>query len=239
MDAPNELSYKPPSEFEEVKKDSLVNLNITDSTELWLIQWPFNQHPGLDGQEVSLKLHHDGHMGSFEDSSGKPFKRMKDAFNFLMSCSMIAFVTGKSYEVVSCRAQDPDAVVFLPSESEPKIAGKISRRVSLIHYPEPSELKQNSINLKQMMAQRSSGTTLTNSSRHFATPSQSTRTRSIMRSGSSSKSTKRKHSDGGPAKSNNQSLQDSGKSGRSALTSSGSFDHSQDQKSKKKRKIDG
>lgn len=32
----------------------------------WLLQ-----HPGLDGQEVSLKLHHDGHMGSFEDSSGK------------------------------------------------------------------------------------------------------------------------------------------------------------------------
>ncbi|KAL3327540.1 hypothetical protein AABB24_035292 [Solanum stoloniferum] len=215
MDAPNELRYKPPSEFEEVKKDSLVNLNITDSTELWLIQWPFNQHPGLDGQEVSLKLHHDGNMGSFEDLSGK------------------------SYEVVSCRAQDPDAVVFLSSESEPKIAGKISRRVSLIHYPEPSELKQNSINLKQMMAQRSSGTTLTNSSRRFATPSQSTRTRSIMQSGSSSKSTKRKHSDSGPAKSNNQSVQDSGKSGRSALTSSGSFDHSQDQKSKKKRKIDG
>ncbi|KAJ8537637.1 hypothetical protein K7X08_014177 [Anisodus acutangulus] len=43
MDAPNEVSYKPPPEFEEIKKDSLVNLNITDSTELWLIQWPFNQ----------------------------------------------------------------------------------------------------------------------------------------------------------------------------------------------------
>ncbi|WMV07236.1 hypothetical protein MTR67_000621 [Solanum verrucosum] len=218
MDALNELSYKPPPEFEEVKKDSLINLNIADSTELWLIQWPFNQHPGLDGQEISLKLHHDGHMGSFEDSSGK---------------------YSKSYEVVSCRAQDPDAVVFLSSESEPKIAGKISRRVSLIHYPEPSELKQNSINLKQMMAQRSSGTTLTNSSHRFATPSQSTRTRSIMRSGSSSKSTMRKHGDGRPAKSNDQSVQDSGKSGRSALTSSGSFDHSRDQKSKKKRKTDG
>ncbi|XP_060201456.1 mediator-associated protein 2-like isoform X1 [Lycium barbarum] len=143
MDAPNELSYKPPPEFEEVKKDSNINLNLTDSTELWLIQWPFNQHPGLDRQEVSLKLHHDGHMGSLEDSSGK------------------------SYDVVSCKAQDPDAVVFLSSESEPKIAGKISRRVSLIHYPEPSELKQNNINLKHM-AQRSSGaTTLTNSSRCF------------------------------------------------------------------------
>lgn len=43
MDAPNELSYKPPPEFEEVKKDSLIHLDITDSTELWLIQWPFNQ----------------------------------------------------------------------------------------------------------------------------------------------------------------------------------------------------
>lgn len=118
-------------------------------------------------------------------------------------------------------------------------AGKISRRVSLIHYPEPSELKQNSINLKQMMAQRSSATTLTNSTRRFATPTQSTRTRSIMQSGSSSKSTKRKHGDGGPAKSNYQSVQDSGKSGHSALTSSGSFDQSQDQKSKKKRKIVG
>lgn len=214
MDGPNELSYKPPPEFEEVKRDSLINLNLTDSTELWLIQWPLNQQPGLDGQEVTLKLHHDGHLGSFEDSSGK------------------------SYDVVSCRAQDPDAVVFLSSESEPKIAGKISRRVSLIHYPEPSELKQNSINLKQMMAQRSSATTLTNSARRFTTPSQSTRTRSIMRSGSSSKSTKRKHSDG-PGKSNDQSVQDSGKSGHSALTSSGSFDQSQDQKSKKKRKMDG
>lgn len=117
-------------------------------------------------------------------------------------------------------------------------AGKISRRVSLVHYPEPSELKQNSINLKQMMAQRSSATTLTNSSRRFATPTQSTRTRSIMQSGSSSKSTKRKHSDGLPAKPNDQAVQDSGKSGHSALTSSGSFDQSKDQKSKKKRKID-
>lgn len=29
------------------------------------------QLPGLDGQELSLKLHHDGQLGSFEDSSGK------------------------------------------------------------------------------------------------------------------------------------------------------------------------
>lgn len=131
-------------------------------------------------------------------------------------------------------------------------AGKISRRVSLIRYPEPSELKQNSINLKQM-AQRSSATTLTNSSRRFATPTQSNRTRSmrtasaytpsnsrnrssLSEAGEPSKSTKRKHRDG-PAKSNDQSAQDSGRD-HSALTS-GSLDQSQEQKSKKKRKIDG
>lgn len=39
-------------------------------SELWHFQLAI-QHPGLDGQEVSLKLHHDGCMGSFEDSSGK------------------------------------------------------------------------------------------------------------------------------------------------------------------------
>lgn len=228
MDPPKELSYKPAPEFEEVKKDSLINLNSADSTELWLIQWPLNQHPDFDGREVSLKLHHDGHMGSFEDSSGK------------------------SYEVVSCRALDPDATVFLSSESGTKIAGKISRRVSLIRYPEPSELKQNSINLKQM-AQRSSATTVTNSSRRFATPTQSNRTRSMRtasaytpsnsrnksslpEAGEPSKSTKRKHRDG-PAKSNDQSAQDSGRD-HSALTS-GSLDQSHEQKSKKKRKIDG
>ena len=138
--------------FQSLSRTSVLSYDISN----WLLQ-----HPGLDGQEVSLKLHHDGHMGSFEDSSGKfshknniyiftsfqkkekrttftsnwvclfhlstsnfhsrHFKIMKDSFNFLTSCSTIAFVTGKSYEVVSCRAQDPDALVFLSSDSEPKI----------------------------------------------------------------------------------------------------------------------
>lgn len=47
---------------------------------------------------------------------------MKDSF--LTFCSMI--VTGKSYEVVSCRALDPDATVFLSSESETKIGNSYS-----------------------------------------------------------------------------------------------------------------
>ncbi|KAL2519993.1 Mediator-associated protein 2 [Forsythia ovata] len=131
MDVARKGGYKPPPEFEEDIKDPLIELNLTDSTELWLIQWPINQAPDFDGQEVSLKLHHDGCLGSFEGSSGK------------------------SYEVVSFKSQNPEAMVFLPSASESKIAGKISRRVSLVHYPEPSELqKHNSLNLKEM-SQRS------------------------------------------------------------------------------------
>ena len=35
--------YRAPEEFEEVKKDPLIELNLNDSKELWLIQWPVNQ----------------------------------------------------------------------------------------------------------------------------------------------------------------------------------------------------
>lgn len=43
MDGAGEEGYKPPTEFREDSKDPLVELNLTDSTELWLIQWPVNQ----------------------------------------------------------------------------------------------------------------------------------------------------------------------------------------------------
>lgn len=43
MDADSEGNYRPPSEFIENTKDSLVELSVTDSKELWLIQWPVNQ----------------------------------------------------------------------------------------------------------------------------------------------------------------------------------------------------
>ncbi|XP_058102875.1 mediator-associated protein 2 isoform X2 [Magnolia sinica] len=49
---------------------------------------------------------------------------------------------GKSYDVVSFAAQEPDATVLLPSGSESKVVGKISRRVCLVHYPEPGELEK-------------------------------------------------------------------------------------------------
>ncbi|XP_027125796.1 mediator-associated protein 2-like [Coffea arabica] len=221
-------TYRPPEEFEEVKKDALIELNLDDSKELWLIQWPVNQASDLNGQQVSLKLHHDGHLGSFEGSSGK------------------------SYEVVSFKSQDPEATVFLSSTSESRIAGKISRRVSLLHYPEPTELKSGGLAIKQMV-QRSAAS-LTNSAHRYTTPTQSTRTRSLgavsgytssictprnrsSGSGDASKSPLRRPVDE-PGRSIDHSVQDSGKEHR-ADVSSGSLEHPEQKKSNKKRKSEG
>ncbi|KAK6122711.1 hypothetical protein DH2020_043547 [Rehmannia glutinosa] len=226
MDMSVETSYQPPVGFVEDKKDPLTDLNLTDSTELWLIQWPINQPPDFDGQQVSLNLHGDGHIGTLEGSSGK------------------------SYEMVSFKSQGPEATVFLTSTSEAKIAGKISRRISLIHYPEPSEFqRRNNLNLSQ--SQRSSAATSTMSGRRHATPSRGIRPKnsqamsgystpssrnksSISGFGEPSKPPKRKRVDVHQNKSINHSAQDSGK-GNSAVTSTGSLEHSQERKSKKKK----
>ncbi|KAI3992094.1 hypothetical protein MKX01_014985 [Papaver californicum] len=110
--------YKPADEFQEDVKEPLLEIPLSDSKELWLIQWPDKQDPDFDGQEVSIRLHHDGQLAIFESSSGL------------------------SYEMVSYASQEPDATVFLSCASEAKIAGKISRRVSLVRYPELSELEE-------------------------------------------------------------------------------------------------
>ncbi|KAG6471885.1 hypothetical protein ZIOFF_069332 [Zingiber officinale] len=117
--------YNPGPDFEENTKDPLVDFSLTDSSELWLIQWPINQasisllQPAdFNGKEMTLKLHKDGKLGGFDTS------------------------TGKSYDLVSYAAHEPDATVFLASGSETKIVGKIARRVCLVRYPEPSELKK-------------------------------------------------------------------------------------------------
>lgn len=147
------MGYEPAVDFQQNAKDPLVDLNLTDSSELWLIQWPLNQAPDFDGKEVTLKLHHDGHLGSFEGSSGK------------------------SYDVVSFASQNPDAAVFSSSASITKIVGKIARRVSFVHYPEPDELQEhNPKDLKQMYEKSA---TLINSSNRFATPSQSSRSKHL------------------------------------------------------------
>ncbi|PKA55142.1 hypothetical protein AXF42_Ash003779 [Apostasia shenzhenica] len=41
--------YKPGPDFEEDSRDPIFPISLTDSTELWLIQWPLNQ-------VVSIKL---------------------------------------------------------------------------------------------------------------------------------------------------------------------------------------
>ncbi|XP_062149813.1 mediator-associated protein 2 [Alnus glutinosa] len=224
MDSDDEQGYKPPPEFQLEAKEPLIDLSSTDSTELWLIRLPPRKPlPGVDGQEVSLQLHHDGQSGSFEDKSGKV-------------CDL-SFV-----------AQESNATVFLNSESESKIVGKISRLVSLIYEPEPEEIqKPNSNNLRHF--QKSRGLSLTNSSRQFSTQStmlrssqltsghpastHSSRQRSSLSEvGEPSKTPKRRRVHDSPG-SVERSTQDSGR-GHSAVTSSGgSSGRSHHHKSKK------
>ncbi|KAF4356747.1 hypothetical protein F8388_022454 [Cannabis sativa] len=217
--------YVPAPEFLQDVKDPLVDLSGTDSTELWLIQWPKNNDPDFDGQELTLKLDHDGNLSSFKGSSGK------------------------EYDMVSFASQESNATVFLSSSTGTKIAGKISRRVSLVHYPEPHELKQASSS--KSMYHKSSSISMTNSSHHVGTPAQSSRPRNTTGTstgrGTSSRSSKQKSSLsdlGEPSQtpkrsrasestmSIDQSAQNSSR-GHSAVTHSGSSQRSHRGKSKK------
>lgn len=114
------VRYEPGPAFQETGEQDTLEISPSDSTELWLIQWPINHVDASDfhGNEVSLNLRNDGNLGELECSSGK------------------------SYELVSFAAQQPDATVFIPSGSEMKAVGKISRRVCLVHYPETQELEK-------------------------------------------------------------------------------------------------
>lgn len=129
------VRYEPGPAFEEVKEEAMLDISPTDSTEFWLIQWPKDQIDVLDfhGKELSLKLHSDGNLGNLENSSGK------------------------SYEIASFAAQKPDATVFLPSGSETKAVGKISRRVSLVRYPKPEEFTKPSFGSLTPSIKKSAG----------------------------------------------------------------------------------
>lgn len=127
--------YMPAEEFVEDTNGPLVDISSTDSTELWLIQWPVKELKPSDfhGKELKLRLHRDGKLGSLETSAGK------------------------TYDMVSYAAQEPDATVFLPTSSDSKVVGKISRRVCLRRFLEPDELVQPSfINSIQRDSGRSS-----------------------------------------------------------------------------------
>lgn len=217
--------YRPPPEFEENSSQQLVDLTVSDSTELFLIQWPIHQHPEINDQVVTLQLGPDGKLGCFTDS------------------------TGKTYDFVSPASQGPDATVILSSESESKIVGKISRRVSLVHYMSPDEYEKLSSD-KKLLHQRSSGTLMTDSSNPFSSPMQSkgrkgshSMGRTVSTHGSQQKSTvsgineqskpsKRKH--------DHESTGSMNQPTHSHETNpiSGSSEHSHKSKSKKKVKND-
>ncbi|KAM1267960.1 hypothetical protein FF1_000329 [Malus domestica] len=92
---PHRLLLAAHPEFSEVAKEPLLDINMNDSTELWLISWPRDQNPDFS-QEVSLKLGPDGELGSFVGPSGK------------------------EYDLQST-AQKPDATVFVSSVSGIKV----------------------------------------------------------------------------------------------------------------------
>ncbi|KAK1410010.1 hypothetical protein QVD17_36542 [Tagetes erecta] len=148
----NQSGFKSAPEFQEDSRASVIEPNTTDSTELWLIQWPKDQIPDFNGQQISLDLHRDdGQLGTFETKSGK------------------------SYDVVSFAAQEPKATVFLSTAEDSKILGKITRRVSFVHYLEPSEVPKDDTKRLKQLYEKSSGTSLTNSAYNFATPTRSTK----------------------------------------------------------------
>ena len=76
-------------------------------------------------------------------------------------------------------------------------AGKISRRVSLVHYSEPHELEQHTSSNLRKMYQQTSSISLYNSANKFGTPAQSSRLRnsqSMSRRPSSTHSSRHKSS---------------------------------------------
>ncbi|KAI3917346.1 hypothetical protein MKW98_027265 [Papaver atlanticum] len=232
MEAADE--YKPANEFQEDSKDPLLEVPLSDSTELWLIQWPGNkQDPDFDGQQVSIKLHHDGQLATFETLSGRI-----------------------SYEMVSYASQEPEATVFLSSASESKFAGKISRRVSLVRYPELSELEEKA--KSERLAQQSARTLSTASTpckssggKRGTLPSFSGISRGALVDPSLGSARRGKLSDGGepsskhpmkrrvnePTRTIPHAVNFSGGHGSSVtMTSSGSAESSRSENSKKKKK---
>lgn len=210
--------FTAPPEFNEDARRMLANIELNDSTELWLIQWPYHQHPEVDGQEVSLELRPNGNLGSVKDSKGK------------------------EYDLLNCASHAPDATVFLTSGSDSRAVGKISRRVSLVNYMAPEDYEKLIAENRRKMQQKSSGTLLTSSSQH--TPSQSKRkslsgfARTVSTHGSRqksaavsgavepSKSTKRRRTE------ESSGSKDRSRGSHSGLTYSGSSE----KKSKKKAK---
>ncbi|KAG9447236.1 hypothetical protein H6P81_013364 [Aristolochia fimbriata] len=163
-----EEGYKPSPDFGEETKEPLVEIPVTDSTELWLMKWPLNQLQPDDfqGKQLKVKLHRDGKLATVEDASGK------------------------SYDLVSFPVREQEAIVFTASKSVSKVVGKISRRVSFVHYPEPADFKDlGSFSRPSGSIQRSGGLSRTRSNN--MTPVGSAQLRSMSQGIATPTSTKR------------------------------------------------
>lgn len=196
----SDYRYKPGPDFDEDKRVPILPISSSHSTELWLIQWSINQLLPADfhGKELSLKLHRDGKLASFQNSSGK------------------------SYEVISFAAQVPDATVFFPSSSDSKVVGKISRRACLVHYPEPGEFDKPSFSNPNLSGLRFDGSKMKTLShlptihRHGSQPGTDRSSRETLTSGHSmgqgiletpqKQSRNKKHEDGAPASASTRSI---------------------------------
>ncbi|KAJ9540241.1 hypothetical protein OSB04_026747 [Centaurea solstitialis] len=208
----NKSGFKLPPEFQEDPRAPLIEPNSSDSTELWLIQWPKDQIPDVDGQHIVLDLHHDdGQLGTVEGSSGK------------------------SYDVVSLAAQEPNATVFLSAAAGSKIVGKITRRVSFVHYLEPNEVpKDDTKKLKQLYEMSSYATSLSNSANHFATPTKSTRSRHLSHSSGRKSSLSEEKVRSRDSRPSSRSTLDS--LGRGQEPTGSASEQSQEKKAKKRKK---
>ncbi|CAL5195459.1 unnamed protein product [Lathyrus oleraceus] len=202
MSKDDSKSYKPHHEFKQDVKEALVDLNLTESSELWLLKLPFSNDllADIDGQELSVKLDKDGTLASFEGASGK------------------------AYDFVSFASMEPDETVFVSSATESKIAGKISRRVSVVHYHDPKELEKISTTDAKKALLNSIAATPGNFSRTSA--SKSSRLKSSLSEFSERSNTKRRP---GENKSNAKPRELAG--GFNSVASAISSDHSHGGKS--------
>ncbi|ESQ31410.1 hypothetical protein EUTSA_v10004934mg [Eutrema salsugineum] len=200
------LDYKPSEDFVVNNLKSLDDFDVMGSKELWLIQCPMSHIPEIDGKELKVKLDKDGVLGGFEDSSGI------------------------DVDLVSFASQDADATVIIPSGEGSKIVGKISRRVSLVRYPEAKELLETT----KAKAQQKLLGAVTNSSGKYSNPARS----SLRKSGQSALRAASTHSSRqksmNPKRKRTESS--SGKHYAPTTTASGSSDRSG--KSKKKVKTE-
>lgn len=202
--------YRPNKEFIKYSTEPIVDLNLNDSTELWLIKVPNSNDKNLvddiAGKELSFKLKKEGTLASFEGTSGE------------------------KYDFLSFASTEPDETVFVSSATESKIAGKISRRVSVVHYPDPRALEKiSSTNPNQTLQNSIAAASQSSAQRRSrASATKSSRAKSSISGLSERTTTPKRHGE-------NRRPQPESSRGHSSGVSVVSSDHSDGGKSKRRK----